>query len=228
MAELSSEEFDVELRVAVQREVVHRLGVLKDPRALRRLLSHVNADYVTVELLLRFGEAAVPELVQALHPACALDADKALRTLIKLGPNVLPALRTGIPPHPSPLASRCAIASCHLGVFEEELIPPVILAVERDWSRSLALVALARLADRFQSPLLRTAIPVLQNLARSWRLARTLSPSENGVDPCREVLIRIERATDGLKSMPIVASAAVERDRDLPIVSHPPERGPDG
>jgi hypothetical protein len=185
----------------------------------------MHARYVTVEGLVRFGAGAIPELLVALDAAHSFDVDKALLALIGLGQPAIPALRVRVAGAPSALSSRCAVALCRLGVREVELIPPVIIAIERDWSRPLALEALSQLVEWRSEPILRTAIPVLRKVASSWKFTPNLGlvpPTlhlNGGVVRVLEILERIERDTEALKAMPIVADGRARSEADLPVVS---------
>jgi HEAT repeat protein len=208
------------LKTAAQRGIVACLRDIGDPRAVRCLLARGNTQFVAVSALVEFGPAAIPALVQVLGTEHGPDADKALLALIGMGEPALLALCEHVPGPPRPLASRCAIALCGLGVLELELIPPVILAVERSWSRRLALEALLRLAEEFNDPSLRTAIPILRRLLRGmWPATSGLTEAHPLVPLCREALALIERQTGDLQSLPVIASAPAPDAADLPVVS---------
>jgi hypothetical protein len=216
---LNLEESHTELKETARREVVERLVAIGHPSTIGRLLAHVGAEYVSPEVFVRFGPRAVPELVIALHPDFDRDAEKALWALLPFGDAAVTALRPAVPGPEGPFTSRCAIGLCLLGVRDDQLILPIILAVEQDWSRFLALQALARLLEQSNAPTLRTAIPILRTLSRHWSRGGSLAVSDQIRLICADLLARIEQETDTLKTVPVVAAPPPSSTADLPIVS---------
>jgi HEAT repeat protein len=200
--------------------LIVRICALAEPRVIPRLLVPAHTAYVSPADLARCGSLAIPHLMSALRSDRGLHADKALEALVLLGPESIPALRARLPAPPSEYTSRCSIALCLLGVHEEMLIAPVVMALERGWSRPLALEALIQLSRQLHSPVLRTAIPVLRKLLMSWAL---VGHSDQRRTRCVRLLTRIEQRTDDLKSVPVVA-APPSAVANLPIVS--PEGDP--
>ena len=220
MARATADTSHQKLKRATQEELMARLAQIGDPRVIRRLLALRNAKFVTVSALVEFGPGAIPALLEVLASEAGLDANKALLALMGLGGQVLPAHRAHVPGPPVPLTGRCAVALCGLGELAPDLIPPVILAIERSWSRGPALEALTLLAEQFNDLSLRTAIPILRRILRSrWPATSGLTLSDPLFLLCRKALVQIEWQTGALQSLPVIAEAPPPDLDDLPVVS---------
>ena len=164
-----------ELRQQACAAVADRLLSFRTAAALPALLVRPVSQHVTPQALAEIGVEGIPALVYALDPdahfqSMSFNVPLALQSLIELGAPAVPVLRHYMRSATPQAGSRCAILLCHLGAGDDELIAPVVLALDRLWWLGAAVTAFARLAAQSQNPTLRSGLVPLRRLAANLRV----------------------------------------------------------
>jgi len=231
-AEDAANEHDSRLRTQVQEEIVRKLGAIRNPLAIRPLLSILDSD-TALGALISIGPHDPAQLLGALDPISGLNGDVALRALIAFGKEAAPALRqlrgesppcgrddsskgggaNWAPNLSIGLRCRAAVALTLIGEYEESLVPDLVTALEYGWSPDLVIEAMLMASATSRCPGLRAALPPLRRIARS-RLSTSVRTA------ARAAIDGIEAATGEVRDVPITATAPLENRSNLPGVAH--------
>ena len=198
--------------------IADRLLSFRTAAAIPALLARPFSQYVTPEALAEIGLDGIPNLVHALDlearfQSMQLRPDLALFGLIELGEAAIPGLWPYVRTTPSERGNLCAVALCLVGAVDDELIAPVVLALDQfGWAQGMAVQAFERLLAQSHNPALRAGMAPLRKLSGSIRFS-----SEDRAH-CRRLAWQVEARTSGLSTLPIAAVAAPADRSDLPIV----------